>query len=212
MMIDSEKLTRTNVLFSLPIWEMNFIHHNDCRESFIGDVYDTMVRNPNDVKKSSLNGYQSDDISRNPIFEPLHAFIMQQLRYVLEDCKISNCVAEIKRSWFNVNSKNSMNLLHTHTTTFSGVYYLKSNKNSGKVCFLNLSMLNSWNGYNLSDEKNNFVADTFCIDPVEGRIFIWQSPIPHYVTPNNDDEDRISISFNIEVQKDVLRDVRGNPL
>lgn len=207
-MIEFERNSIRKTLFYVPIWDINYIHHTDCKQNFLDEVREIMYRNPNDSKRSNLNGYQSANIVQNIIFDPLHRFIMQQLKYVLSDCEMSNCVAEIKRSWFNVNTKQSSNLLHTHTSTFSGVYYLKANKNSGKICFVNLAMLNSWNGYNLLDKRDNrshytFVSDTFYFNPIEGQILIWQSHIPHYVMPNDDDEDRISISFNIEVQKDI---------
>jgi uncharacterized protein (TIGR02466 family) len=54
-----------------------------------------------------------------------------------------------------------------------------------------------WQGAMLTDKKNKFNADKLRLDPKEGHIFLWPSYLPHGVEPNDHDDERISISFNV---------------
>ena len=51
-------------------------------------------------------------------------------------------------------------------------------------------------------ELNNvFQSYAFC--PLEGRIFVFPAHLAHQVEPNQSNEDRISISFNIWLKETI---------
>jgi uncharacterized protein (TIGR02466 family) len=77
------------------------------------------------------------------------------------------------------------------------VFYLKAPKGSGRLIVTNPGMNPLWQGAMLTDKKNKFNAERLSIDPTEGHILLWPSYLPHGVEPNDHDDERISISFNV---------------
>jgi len=104
--------------------------------------------------------------------------------------------------WFNVNPKSGFNIPHVHGGIVSGVYYVASKENSGNIVFKNpasnivyhceADFVNSYNEVNSS---------SWCFSPKPGLLLLFPSWLEHYVHPNLNDEDRISISFNVVVNK-----------
>ena len=105
---------------------------------------------------------------------------------------------KVNQMWVNINGNKDFNMPHVHLNShFSGVFYSKLPKNSGKLVFQN-----PYEGiYYLWDnlEKKNTTADnafTYEITPREKELYIFPSWLRHYVEANLSDEDRISISFD----------------
>ena len=51
--------------------------------------------------------------------------------------------------------------------------------------------------------KKLFITPTVEIQPLEGVIVLFPSDLTHSVQKNNSDEDRISVSFNIDLRNCV---------
>lgn len=105
----------------------------------------------------------------------------------------------IKSLWVNVNHTYSFNLTHTHPNSFvSGVFYIKVPENSGRLCFDHpcATKQHEWQDDDF-DELNILNCTTYNIAPQENRLLLFPSWLPHYVEHNKNEEDRISISFNI---------------
>ena len=51
--------------------------------------------------------------------------------------------------------------------------------------------------------KKLFITPTFQIEPLEGVIVLFPSDLSHAVQKNNSEEDRISVSFNIDLRNCV---------
>ena len=101
-------------------------------------------------------------------------------------------------SWVNYNeTKQSINFQHSHDGVFSGVFYLKVPKDSGKLSMVNPQMNFLWKGCELSNPTNDITTENFTLIPKEGQLLLWPSYLEHFVEPNAHDESRISISFNI---------------
>jgi hypothetical protein len=54
-----------------------------------------------------------------------------------------------------------------------------------------------WTGLSLVENKNKFTSERLQITPSDGAVFIWPSYLPHRTLPNNHDDSRISVSFNL---------------
>jgi uncharacterized protein (TIGR02466 family) len=187
-------------IYSTPIWEASLPDFQDHRENFIQAVRDFKDLHPEGVNKSNIGGsYQSPmTLTKEPIMAPLFEFISQMGMKAAFDMQFVNCDTYITAAWVNFNSSRSaVNYDHVHQDTFSGVFYLKIPENSGKLILTNPGLNPLWQGAMLSEQKNKFTADRLKIEPVEGHIFIWPSYLPHGVEPNNHDDERISIAFNI---------------
>lgn len=187
-------------IFSTPVWESPLPNFKEQQDGFLKAASDFREKNPEGVKKSNLGGgYQSPmNLTNDPAFAPLFEFICQMGMKAAFDLQFVNVDTYVTAAWVNFNdSRSCVNYDHVHSDTFSGVFYLQTPEKSGKLVINNPGINPLWQGTMLTDKKNKFNSDKLRIDPVEGHIFIWPAYLPHGVEPNDHDEARISISFNL---------------
>ena len=108
----------------------------------------------------------------------------------------------IDNIWVNINGYKDSNKTHSHPQCIlSGVYYVKTPKNSGNIFFNNTSddvIQHSWQK-NLFNNYNCYNSPEWFLPSLEGYIYLFPSWLKHYVEPNmNEKEERISLSFNIK--------------
>tara|TARA_R110000822_G_scaffold114189_4_gene245645 strand:- start:356 stop:931 length:576 start_codon:yes stop_codon:yes gene_type:complete len=105
-----------------------------------------------------------------------------------------SCNLKISEIWVNIAKTNDYQEEHNHNSNlFSGVVYINTNEFSGDFNFINpLSAEGSLMG---NPNKCGFMSS---IKPQNGMILLFPSWFNHRALPNNSDEDRISISFNIK--------------
>lgn len=196
-----------NQIYSTPVWESEFPLFNEHIDTFIQAVRKFKQENPESVQKANINGYQSP-INLTTVQElvPLYDFIAQLALKANFDMQFVNCDVYLTAAWVNFNdSRSAIIFEHAHHDTYSGVFYLKAPKGSGKLSIINPGMNRLWQGTMLIDKKNKFNADVLRLDPEEGHVWLWPSYLIHRVEPNEHDEERISISFNvISIPKEVV--------
>ena len=110
--------------------------------------------------------------------------------------------------WVNIGSKLSFNYPHNHPdSNFSGIYYVKvptKRKDSGLLQFLDPR--GNVRPYALGvNELHEPFNDNFTIVPEDKMLIIFPSWLKHWVTPNLQEEDRISIACNFVYRKKILR-------
>lgn len=187
-------------IFSTPIWESSLPIYQDHRENFLKCVHEFRSKNPEGVKKSNLGGgYQSPfNLTNEPALAPLFEFVCQMGRKAAFDLQFVDVDVYLTAAWVNFNdSRSCINYEHVHQDTFSGVFYLQVPEKSGKLVINNQSINPLWQGAMLASNKNKFNSDKLKLEPSEGHIFLWPSFLPHGVEPNDHDDARISISFNV---------------
>lgn len=99
--------------------------------------------------------------------------------------------------WFNINGKGGYNATHIHGNTFfGGVYYAKAHEGCGQIQFHEPSNIREYHcpPYGRLTPRNAFVQQ--CAAEA-GRLCVFPAYLPHEVTENTVDEDRISIAFNV---------------
>lgn len=186
-------------IHSTPFWESQLPNFDEQKETFIEAVRKFREENPEGVQKSNIHGYQSPT-NLTAVFElaPLFEFVAQMAIKANFDMQFVNSDVYLTAAWVNFNDKRSaINYDHVHQDTYSGVFYLKVPKGSGRLIVTNPGMNPLWQGAMLTDKKNKFNAEKLSIDPTEGHILLWPSYLPHGVEPNDHDDERISISFNV---------------
>ena len=93
----------------------------------------------------------------------------------------------------------SFNVTHTHPNSYlSAAYYVKTPKNCGKFLIENPNAVSS-HSFPKITKKNDLNSNTRGLDIKEGDLLFFPSYLPHRVGKNESDEDRIVISFNINV-------------
>ena len=187
-------------VFSTPLWGSPFEDFESYKEQFLNTVKTFRSNNPESIKKSNIGGgYQSPmNMTNEADLAPLFEFVCQMGLKAAFDLQFVNVDVYITAAWVNFNdTRSAANYDHVHPDTFSGVFYLQIPEKSGKLVVSNLGINPLWHGCTLTERKNNFNSDKISIEPQEGHVFLWPSYLPHGVEPNDHDEARISISFNV---------------
>jgi uncharacterized protein (TIGR02466 family) len=102
--------------------------------------------------------------------------------------------------WVNVNGKGAFNTPHNHVGYhWSGCYYVHvpaaSSKSSGVIEFLDPRGTTGMP----ADLKAPAFAPKFQVRPKSGLLLIFPAYLQHWVYPNQDDDDRVSIAFNARI-------------
>lgn len=149
---------------------------------------------------SNVDGWQSFNLDRN-----LQMF--SEFRTVVE--KFANDFhgyMNLKKSysqvldnfWFNINPPGGTNKPHSHpSSVFSGVLYLQTPENCGKINFINPCRTHDYHfNQDTVEEYNNYTWNGYYHIPEVGKVVMFPSSLEHYVDGNGSNEDRISIAFN----------------
>ena len=101
--------------------------------------------------------------------------------------------------WAIINKKNSYNVKHNHQNCYlSAAYYIKKPKNSGDISFFDPKEAKTYRFPEIK-QKTDYTMEKITIIPEEGDLLIFPSYLYHNVGVNITNEERIVVSFNIDV-------------
>jgi uncharacterized protein (TIGR02466 family) len=147
--------------------------------------------------RSNRGGWQSDTILwEHEVFKPLLEKATNISQNIISSISNNNPQMVIRSMWGNINPKGGMNFAHVHPGSWmSGVYYIQLPKGSDQIVF------EDPRPSRIMDFQRSCLIDDayFTHNPKVGELLLFPSWLPHLVFPNNSDEERISISFNIEL-------------
>lgn len=145
------------------------------------------------VKKSNFGGFQTQDNlnTTEPIFKELVEILNDLSNRIAKEYKLRQQL-EVTELWGNVNRYKDYNSAHIHSGVLSGVFYCKIPPESGKLIMCNPAV---------RSDAHPFRIENFPVVPQELGCIFFPSWLEHYVEPNQSDEPRISISFNIDIKK-----------
>ncbi len=188
-----------SVPFITPIWKCTYPNFNQDKDLFIRIVKQFRNENSSLHKSNVGGGYQSPfNLMHKQELSPLYDFIIQQSLEICGELNMNSIRIGISGSWVNINDKRSAsNISHNHEGILSGIFYLKAPHGSGKIYFKNPGMNTLWEGFRFVEQRNEMTGELVNVDPIEGEILIWPSYLHHGVLPNEHDDERISIAFNV---------------
>lgn len=147
-------------------------------------------KNNKSEKHSNVGGYQGQNFIDDELFSVITENIPKVDDKVLHKFGIY--------SWLNINKKGDFNSRHCHDPYkgifLCGVFYVKTPKNSGDILFHDPRPHIA-----LSPDMKFYTNSTYYVPftPIENQLLIFPPWLEHEVERNLSDEDRISISFNI---------------
>lgn len=165
------------------------------KEDLVDYLYDFSSKNESS-SHSNLGGWQSNSFMYcEKSFKPFRDWMwntlepyLQKVTKDIEEFKHSRPNLELYNVWFNINGTDAFNMTHTHPhSIYSGVMWIKAPEDCGNLVMVDPSAHNMF----------GIVPTEYEFEPVEGKVVIFPAHLPHFVKPNNSDEDRISVSFNI---------------
>ena len=183
---------QTHLMFPTPIME-------DTIESDLEQYVMDLSRIDDGVKLSNKGGYQSKHFFKpEKEFEDLWEKIEKKVNHFHKEIAKLKGNVQINEWWFNVNYRGCANRQHQHPTSLhSGVYYIKTPENCGRICFTHPSSSIAWSWSPPMVEKYNaFNTNMITMNPEKNLLLVFPSWLDHSVDPNQSDDIRISLSFN----------------
>lgn len=189
--------------FPTPIWTFNLNLTDYVFENAVNYCLD-LKKQSDGVKISNKGGWQSvgynpNDLTKetnamSSIFKEIESKFIHFKKDLAVQAKIDFC---INFAWININHKGHYNELHFHSNCiFSGVFYLTNN--NSPITFVKDKNLMS---LTLSEVHSNFTTDIsheeVTYTPKRGDLLMFPAWLSHKVKPNDSNEPRISIAFNV---------------
>jgi len=149
-------------------------------------------------RRSNRNGWQSDTfLWREEIFKPLLDQILDSTQVIAKNLSNKELPQMVVRAmWGNINPKGGFNFTHVHPSGWlSGVYYIQLPENNNEIVFQDPRSSRM-----MDFQRSSLIKDEyFSHYPKVGELLLFPSWLPHFVTPNTSEQNRISISFNVEL-------------
>ena len=150
------------------------------------------------VKKTNMNGWHSKPEMH---LKSEYQQLVQELYKMQEEIYQEEWLdrqPKLGNMWANINYPGGYNRPHVHPNClFSGVYYVKANKNSG-VFVANDPRpgIQTIMPIRKSGRPPKHLWREVHLEPIPGRIIMFPAWLWHCVEPNQSNDIRISISFN----------------
>ena len=157
-------------------------------------------------QKSNTGGWHSTEFGMRvekdqdnlQFFTPL----LNKFEYILAILPFEPRIVSLENYgiWANINTKNNFNNRHNHPgCDLAGVYYVKVPEgDAGNIVFNDPRHVLSYGDPFIA--KRYVGGENTSRFPVEGNMYLFPPSLEHSVMPNKTDEDRISISFNLNVR------------
>lgn len=176
----------TNFIYSVELLTPAGEVHAACL--LLKDTYNTTAN-------SNRNGWQSPGFGSTApsvIFESLKAEVIQFANKIADTEQLGFSF-KVANWWANVSKSDAYNVVHSHPgTDLVVVYYAKATDKSGELVLIRNDSSLSSNLFN-----NRPYETRFPLKPQAGRAYAFPAWLLHYVELSQDDEERVSVSFNL---------------
>jgi uncharacterized protein (TIGR02466 family) len=177
-------------VFNTPVWGFVLRDHHYESQDYIDYILELKANNDSLRKSNFNNGWHSEcNLFEHGIFKELSS----QLLGIATDVAKPYVQGEFKflEMWAMVNTRYSYNAHHIHEGVLSGVFYLQTPKDCGRLILCNPAVRSHSHPIRCKD---------FAIEPDRLALIMFPSWLEHYVEPSQTDEERIAISFNIGIK------------
>ena len=173
-------------LFASPVW--GYVLNNQRYE--VSDYVDYILNlklNTKSLSKSNFGGWHSEcNLYEHGIFKEFCSLLLDITKEIANP--YTSFDLDFLEMWAMVNQKHSYNAHHVHEGLLSGVFYLQVPEDSGRLILCNPAVRSDNHAIRIKD---------YAIQPENLALIMFPSWLEHYVEPNNSNDERISISFNI---------------
>ncbi len=199
------KNLETLKLFSEPVFKYKLNDHEKLNKELSEYIYKLREIDAEGVKRSNKGGWHSQSFQLTDPNSIQHKFGVKLQEYIINafqnfGWKIKNKNIRISEMWAIINERDDFNVLHTHPNSYlSSAYYVKAGKNCGKFEIENPNIAKRHFFPEIASQ-NELNLEVASIDINEGDLLIFPSYLPHKVGKNESGEDRIVISFNVDIK------------
>ena len=191
-------------LFPVPIFHYKLENYKEINEELINYILKLKKKDKIGNNRSNIGGWHSPNFDLVKEETPIN--FINKFKDFLKNIIINEFGWEylpnkqrIVAMWAIINKKNSFNIMHNHQNCYlSAAYYVKKPERSGDISFFDPVEPKTYRYP--EKEKGTFHSNqVVTLRPEEGDLLIFPSYLYHSVEPNLSDEDRIVISFNIDL-------------
>jgi len=191
-----------HLTFSTPIWTSIIPSYEEVNDRMHKYIKSLQSENPDGISKSNLLGWHSPDFDLEKE-EPRYFInsISNSLNTVFNDMgwNLKDQKTKITSMWSIINKRDASNARHIHSNNYiSSAYYVKAPQNCGDIVFHDPRSVTTFR-HPLISKPNNLNTNVFTVQPKEGLLVLFPSYLYHSVDLNRTDEERIVISFNINL-------------
>ena len=194
---DEEKSDKISLLYPTPVYSSKVDNYEEIQEEIAYSLENGVVFNMNDVWASH---YLSDITFELNVIEhfKLHKFMTELAVHIQEYCKYLNHMGNCKiaQSWYSLFNPGNYGHVHHHAwADISGVYYHKTNGEDGNLFF------DSPNPHLSTTRLYQNLTPRHQVKPVQGHLLLFPGWLMHGIQTNTTQNERISLSFNIEFER-----------
>ena len=192
-----------NLIFSTPVWTSVITKYNEINKKMYNYIKSLQSKNPEGTLKSNLEGWHSEnfDLKAEEIVFFVNS-ISPSLNSSFNDMQwdVNNLQVKITSMWSIINNKNASNSRHIHSNNYiSAAYYVKAPNNCGDIVFHDPRSAAVFRHPRVLT-PNKLNSNIYSVQPKEGLLVLFPSYLQHSVDKNNSNEERIVISFNIDLK------------
>ena len=191
-----------HLFFSTPVWVNKIDNYKQTNEEMFDYIKKLQLEDEKGIVKSNIKGWHSKDFDMNDD-NPKNfiKLISTQIQKVFNDMDwdIQKQKIKIPSMWAIVNKGGAANARHHHgNSDISAAYYVRAPINSGDIVFYDPRPAPVFS-HPKANNPNSLNAMVNSINPVEGLLVLFPSYLDHSVNANMSNEERIVISFNINL-------------
>ena len=191
-------------LFPDPIFHYKLENYKQINKELLNYIFELQKKDKKGNIRSNRGGWHSpnfDLVNPGPPINFINSF-KNFLKHIMKDEFGWEYVPNKQRivaMWAIINKKNSYNVLHNHQNCYlSSAYYIKKPKNSGHITFFDPKEAKTYR-FPEVEKHTPYSAESVTIEAEEGDLLIFPSYLYHDVGVNLSDEERIVVSFNIDI-------------
>lgn len=196
-MTDQEKwIASCHNLFPTALFVFNLKDHEKLDQQLLKTIFGLKQSDPGYVASNVLGWHSKSNLFDLEEVKPFKQLVDEAIAQVAQAVGYGNVRIAAANCWANVNPKYASNKIHDHANClFSGVYYIKTPKDSGSLMFYDPRSARTFYKPNVQT-FTAYTADAVAHVAEAGLLLIFPSWLKHGVEPNLSDEERVSISFN----------------
>ena len=191
-------------LFATPVFQFKVKDHEKLNANLSKYIYDLYEGDKEGAQRSNVGGWHSKNfkIEKNNVAHNFIKSIHEHVKEVMVEgfgWKYTPEKVGITEVWAIINKKNSFNQIHNHPNTYlSAAYYVKAPNNCGSIQFHEPNEVKKFR-HPVIEKQNELNASGFSVKAEEGNLLIFPSYLYHSVGKNLSSEDRIIVSFNVDI-------------
>ncbi len=192
-------------LFPSIVWHADIAGAVQMNRQLIADISELRTSIKSIKRSNELGWHSPTNMHKRDMFKPLCDCIDGMAATIADSMNMRrDRQLVIETFWVNINPKYAYNALHEHPeSVVSGVYYVQSDEKSGHLRFRDPRAGKRMNPWPVAEDKKSDQRhwDRVSHKPIAGRLIMFPSWLEHDVEANLSDQERISISFNMNLHK-----------